>query len=86
MLLWNKEASVTLKKNCCVKLEPQALGVEFSSVQMLIFFLLLQPSCFISSRIPHSLRKTLVLLCHLRESWSAGAALAPEFILLLSVP
>lgn len=59
MLLWNKEASVTFKKNCCVKLEPQALGIEFSSVQMLIFFLLPQPSCCISSQILQSLRKML---------------------------
>lgn len=59
MLLQNKETSVTFKENCCVKLGPQALGIEFSSVQMLIFSLLPQPSCFVSSQILQSLRKML---------------------------
>lgn len=59
MLLWNKEAPVTFKKNCCVKLGPQALGIQFSSVQMLIFFLLPQASCCISSHILQPLRKML---------------------------
>lgn len=59
MLLRNKEASVTFKKNCCVKLGPQALGIEFSSVPTLIFFLLPQPSRRISSRILQALREML---------------------------
>lgn len=73
MLLRNKEASVTFKKNCCVKLGPQALGTEFSSVQMLIFSLPPWPGCCLSSQILQSLRKTL----H-RSITFPTAALAPK--------
>lgn len=58
MLLQSKEASVTFKENCCVKLGPQALGIEISSVQMLIFSLLPQPGCCTSSQTLQSLSKT----------------------------
>lgn len=55
----DKGASVTFKNNCCVKLGPQALGIEFRSAQMLIFFLLSQPRFWISSQIMQSLREML---------------------------